>query len=250
MNSVSVIKDGGLAIVTMERGKVNALNPELVEELSATFSDLGKDDGIRVVLFTGRGKFFSFGFDIPEFMASSRDKFTTFLIQFTNLYTEMFLFPKPLIASINGHAIAGGCMLATACDYRIMVAGRSKIGVNELAFGSTVFAGSVEMLKFCVGQRNAGTILYSSQLYSGSEAMGLGLVDRMSTSLDLMRDTREVAHIFALKQPDAFKSIKGLLRNPVREAMIKKESHSIHKFVDIWCSEATMSNLKEIKIPD
>ena len=248
MSFVHVSADGGLATVTLSRGKVNPLNERVIEQIHGCLEDVEKDDAVKAVILTGQGKFFSFGFDIPEFLGYSRESFAGYLTKFTNLYTYMFLFPKPIVAAINGHAVAGGCMLATACDYRIMVSGKARISLNEIGFGSSVFAGSVEMLRFCVGQRNAELILCSGAMYSAEEASRLGLIDRVSSDDSLTADAREVARDFANKDGAAFRSIKELLRKPVREEMLKREEVSIREFLDIWYSERTWKNLEQIKI--
>ena len=139
-------------------------------------------------------------------------------------------------------------MLATTGDYRIMVSGKAKISLNEIGFGSSVLAGSVEMLKFCVGQKNAEMILYSGSLYSPEEALELGLIHQISSEASLIKNVRKVAQDFAQKDSAAFRSIKGLLRRPISEEMIKREKASIQEFVDIWYSENTRKNLKKIKI--
>jgi enoyl-CoA hydratase len=88
------------------------------------------DPVLRALVLTGRGKFFSFGFDIPEFLPFTKEQFTNYLINFSDFYTYLFLYPKPIVAALNGHAIAGGCMLALACDHRVMTAGKGKISLN------------------------------------------------------------------------------------------------------------------------
>lgn len=248
MNFVSVSKKDGIATVALERGKVNALNDPLIEQLDGCFEEMEIDESIKAIILTGQGKFFSFGFDIPEFLSYPKDAFTKYLIKFTRLYTSLFLFPRPVVAALNGHTIAGGCMLALACDARIMVSEKAKISLNEINFGSSVFAGSVEMLKFCVGHKNAETILYSGAMYSAEEAIRLGLIDRISSPEDLMDDARKAALDLAGKDGAAFKSLKSLLRKPVAEEMVKREKDSIQEFVDIWYSEKTRKNLEEIKI--
>lgn len=248
MGFVQVSKDEGIVTLTLTRGKVNALNEPMVEELKECFENFEKDKTIKSVILTGNGKFFSFGFDIPEFMSYSKDAFTIYLKKFTNLYTYMFLFSKPVIAALNGHTIAGGCMLATACDYRIMISGKAKISLNEISFGSSVIAGSVEMLRYCVGPKNAESILYSGAMYSADEAIRLGLIDQVSSEDNFPDEVRKIANDFAEKDSTAFSGIKGLLRKSTAERMIREELESIHKFVDIWYSEKTWQNLKEIKI--
>ena len=139
-------------------------------------------------------------------------------------------------------------MLATACDFRLMVTGKAKISLNEITFGSAVLAGSVEMLKYCVGSRNAQSILYSGAMYSAEEAFQLGLVDQVSSEDTLKEDARKVAQEFAQKDSSAFRCTKHLLRQPAAEEMIKREKDAILEFVDIWYSEQTWENLKAIKI--
>ena len=248
MNFVLSSTEDDIATVTLQRGKVNALNEPMVEEIGDLFRTLETDTGVKSIIFTGTGKFFSFGFDVPQFLPYSKEDFVTYLEKFTNLYTYLFQFPKPVIAALNGHTIAGGCMLATACDVRIMASGKGKIALNEITFGAPVFAGSAEMLRFCVGSRNAQSILYSGAMYSAEEACGLGLVDQVSSEDTLLADARKVAQELGEKDSSAFTSIKNLLRKSLAEAMIKHEKDYILKFADIWYSETTWEKLKKIKI--
>ena len=245
---VLVSTEDGIVTMTLNRGKVNALNESVIQELRDTFTLLKSDEAVKAIILTGNGSFFSFGFDIPEFLNVSRDDFERFLINFTNLYSYVFLFPKPVIAAINGHTIAGGCMIALACDYRLMVSGKAKISLNEITFGASVFAGCVEMLKGCVGQRKAQEILYSGALYTAEEAFGFGLIDRVTSLEKLTLEAERVAHEFAGKHPDAFGSIKRLLRDRSYKMMKEQEMDSIREFVEIWYSDETWANLQDIKI--
>jgi enoyl-CoA hydratase/carnithine racemase len=215
MNHVLIEEHGEVSILKLSRGKVNALNNELVGELRAELERLKRDPGVRSVILTGEGKFFSFGFDIPEFMDFTREAFTGFLMNLTGLYRCIFLFPKPVIAALNGHTIAGGCMLAMACDQRIMVTGRAKISLNEIAFGSSVFAGSVEILKCRVGHANAERILFSGEMFPAEEALQMGMVDRVVGEDELAGAALATAREFAARDGAAFASIKKLLHGPV-----------------------------------
>jgi enoyl-CoA hydratase/carnithine racemase len=246
MEFVQVSIANGIAEAKLNRGKVNALNEQIVDEIAECFHKMADEPEIRAVILTADGPFFSFGFDIPEFLDYSKESFAKFLRKFTVLYRDLFTFPKPLVAALNGHAIAGGCMLALTCDYRIMVSGKAKISLNEITFGSSVFAGSVAMLKSVVGSKNAHAVLYEGVMYSADEATQLGLVDQVSSADKLAGDAREVATRLASKGAVAFRSIKNLLRGPVAEEM--KEEKSIQDFVDIWYSDSTRRNLQAIKI--
>jgi len=245
---VTANTNASITTLTFNRGKVNALNGQVVEEMRSALAGFENDPDTKAIILTGQGKFFSFGFDIPEFLSYSKPEFTDYLTRFTDLYTYMFQYPKPIIAALNGHTIAGGCMLALACDKRVMVSGKAKISLNEISFGASVFAGSTEMLRFCAGGKNATEILYSGEMYSAEEAKVLGLIDEVTAEKDLIREATAAASELGAKPASAFASIKALLRKPVAEEMWLKEKDSVNKFVEIWYSDATWDNLKNIKI--
>jgi 3,2-trans-enoyl-CoA isomerase len=248
MNFVKVEIVEGIATVALSRGKVNALNNTLVDELMQCLETLAADGDITAIVLTGRGKFFSFGFDIPDFLSFSQAEFTDFLTRFSGLYTYLFTFPKPVVAALNGHTIAGGCMLALACDYRIMIAGRAKISLNEITFGASVFAGSTEMLRFWVGSARATDVLYSGAMYSAEEALDIDLIQAVSHEDQLIDRARQVAADLAAKPAPAFAGIKSLLRKPIVDEMIRREAESIREFVQIWYTEDTWVNIQNIKI--
>jgi Delta3-Delta2-enoyl-CoA isomerase len=248
MDFITSRTSDGISTLTINRGKVNALNGEVVNQLRAQLKLLETDSIVRAVILTGADKFFSFGFDIPEFLSFSKEQLIAYLRNFTELYTYLFLYPKPVVAALNGHAMAGGCMLALACDYRVMVDGKARISLNEIGFGSSVFAGSVEMLRFWVGSANASSILYSGAMYSANEARNLGLVDEVAGEQELGFVSNQAAFVLGSKHGPAFASIKALLRRPIAEEMKRREELSISEFADIWYSEATWSNLQSIII--
>ncbi len=240
--------DESAAELRIERGKVNALTEEVVDELADCLRRIASDPRTRSVVLTGTGKFFSFGFDIPSFLDHPKPAFLAYLRKFAALYRALFAYPKPVVAALNGHAVAGGCMLALACDGRVMAAGNGKIALNEIALGSSLFAGSVEMLRYCVGDRNAQQIAYSGAMYTADEAVALGLVDRVTPPEDLLAAAGELARVHGAKDPAAFRSVKMLLRGPVLEEMARREDASLREFVEIWYSPATRENLRRIPI--
>ena len=248
MSFVHLDTHEGLATVRLERGKVNALNEQVVDELSRCLRGLESDPTVRGVLLTGTGKFFSFGFDIPEFLSVPKEEFAGYLRKFTALYRELFIHPRPVVAALNGHTVAGGCMLATACDVRVMVKENAKIGLNEIGFGSSIFAGSLELVRFWVGDRRAQEIVYGGALYTGEQALELGLVDAVVADGALLDEARRRLEQLAGRPPHAFRSIKALLRRDLAEEMQKREEASIREFVEIWYSKETRSELEKIKI--
>ncbi|MBN2254355.1 MAG: enoyl-CoA hydratase/isomerase family protein [Deltaproteobacteria bacterium] len=245
MKFVKIKKEEGIATAVLSRGKVNALNETVIDELTDGFRRLAEDGDTRAVILTGEGKFFTFGFDIPEFLQYPRESFVRYLTKFTDLYTDIFLFPKPVIAALNGHTIAGGCMLAISCDYRLMVPGKAKISLNEINFGSSLFAGSVEMMKFWVGTRYAERAVCTGEMYGADEALRMGLIDQIVSPEELYAEANKVARYYSGKDGAAFRSIKYLVRKSLADDFMGKERESISEFVDIWYSENTWKNLQD-----
>ena len=245
---LNVTMEEGIARAELARGKVNAINETVVDEMEACFRGLAADPAVKAVILTGRGKFFTFGFDIPEFLHYAREDFIRYLTKFTGLYTALFVFPKPLVAALNGHTIAGGCMLSLSCDWRVMVSGKSRIALNEIDFGASLFAGSVEMMRFQAGSANAEKAVLSGRMYAPEEAFELGIVSEVVSEADLEMRARAKALEMASKDPAAFRSIKLLSRKDTAETMKRKERDSILEFVEIWYSENTWSRLQDKKI--
>ncbi|MFI5322563.1 MAG: enoyl-CoA hydratase/isomerase family protein [Thermodesulfobacteriota bacterium] len=248
MDFVELSHDQGITTVTINRPKVNAINEQVVLELRNVFWDLESNNRVKAVILTGRGSFFSFGFDIPGFMDYSKESFHMFIVSFSELIQRIFVFPKPVIAALNGHAVAGGCILAMACDRRIMVTGKFKIALNELTLGATVFTSIAEILKFTVGSRTAQHILYSGSMNSGEEALTLGLVDELVSEEGLKAAALSSARDIAGSDGYAFRNIKRLLRTEVLDAIERDEKASLSDFVEIWYSPNTQEKLKKVEI--
>jgi enoyl-CoA hydratase/carnithine racemase len=125
-----------------------------------------------------------------------------------------------------------------------MVSGKAKIALNEINFGSSLFSGSIEMMKLLLGQKNAERAAYTGTMYSADEAYRIGLIDQISSEVELEAEVKKIAGQYAEKDGVAFKSIKKLLRGPIAEEIMKRERDSILEFVDIWYSESTWKNLQ------
>ena len=248
MKTLELVCKDNIIIITLRRGKVNALNELMVDELLQVLTNVINNPRIDVVIITGYGKFFSFGFDIPSFIRYTKSDFKKYLLKFTSLYRLIFMTPIPVIAALNGHTIAGGCMIATACDYRVMAKGNGKISLNELSFGSTVFNGSMEILRYCVGQKNAQEILFTAKMYSVKEAFKIGLIDKIVPENDLINIALSISQEYASRDKSAFSSMKRMLRSSVDERIKETEVKSIDEFLEVWFSEDTMTKLKKIKI--
>jgi len=249
--SVSLIDikiDEKIATITLNRPKVNALNEPLVDEIRAAFDDVENNDDVNAVILTGKGSFFSFGFDVPGFMSYPKDSFERYVLRYSELIKKIFMFPKPVIAALNGHTVAGGCILALACDFRIMVSGKAKISINEITFGSTLFTSAIEMLRYAAGSKSSQDIVYSGKMLSAEEAFSLGLIDKPVNEDDFVPLVAQTGQYFAAKDLVAFNGIKKLLKLETLKKIDGEEKDTVSEFVDIWYSEAMRENLKKIEI--
>ncbi|MGB6311969.1 MAG: enoyl-CoA hydratase/isomerase family protein, partial [Pseudolabrys sp.] len=142
----------GIAVLTLTHGKANALDIELCDGLAARFQELRLSDAKAVVL-TGQGKIFSAGVDLKRLSSEDADYIRRFLPALHRLYEAVFFHPKPVVAAINGHAIAGGCVLACCADRRIMAREAGRIGVTEILVGVPFPSLAFEIVRFAVPPR-------------------------------------------------------------------------------------------------
>lgn len=237
-----------ITVVTLARGKVNAINETLLDDLNAALDRIEADDGVDGIVLTGRGKFFSFGFDVPELLAMPRDGLARFLNKHTATLARLFTFPKPIIAGVNGHATAGGCMLIMACDFRVAAEGPAKIGLNEIDLGVSVFGGSAEMLRYWVGNRNAEMILNEGTMYSVADAKSLGMIDEIVLPDQLMDTVTTRAKEFGGKPKAAYRAIKKLMRGGVAVKIANCEQAALDTFIETWFTDEAQSILTRVEI--
>ena len=183
-----------IATITLNRPeKRNALNGELIAALGLALEEAAADDVVRVVILTGAGSVFSAGLDLEELR---RLRENTALEneedarRLADLYTRIYLHPKPVIARINGHAVAGGCGLAAACDISIAVEG-AKVGFTEVRIGFVPAIVSVFALRR-IKETEARNLLLRGHLISAVEAVTYGLLTMAVPPEEL---DEEVAHV-------------------------------------------------------
>lgn len=209
---VTTQKDNYL-IAQLDRGTANALNQEMVNDLHKLVEFAEKDKSIGGIIFTGKPHFFSGGVDLLEVYAYDSAATRHFWGSFIQLAAKLVAFPKPLVAAITGHSPAGGCVLACACDYRVMARGEKyRIGLNEIAVGIAPRQSILELYAFWIGKRKAYQYLLEGYLMSGQEAFMVGLVDELS-DLDQTLEQAEIKMKQYLKLPQqAFQQTKKALK--------------------------------------
>lgn len=191
--------DGPVRTLTLHRpDKRNALNSALVGALRDALLGAAEDDSVRVVVLTGAGSVFSAGADLASLKAlreASSLENKNDSEQLASLFREIYLHPKPVIAKINGHAIAGGCGLAAVCDFSVAVED-AKVGFTEVRIG---FVPAIVMVfvRRKLGEAAARDLLLRGRLLGATEAAEMGLITRAVSSDDLDDTVAALAHEIA-----------------------------------------------------
>lgn len=166
----------GVRVLRLAHGKVSAVDIELAEALSAELKS-AVDDPVRAVVVTGTGSSFSAGVDLFRLIKDGSSYAERFLPVLDVMLRDALTFPKPLIAAVNGHAIAGGCILVAACDRRIMADGTGKIGIPELVVGVPFPALPLQIVAARISDAAFRDLVLSGRTVQVDEAVALGLID-------------------------------------------------------------------------
>ena len=236
--------DSGIAVVTMTHGKANALDIELCEALAKCFDELRRLDA-RAVVVTGQGRMFSAGVDLLRVGSGGVAYVREFLPALHRLYDAAFFHPKPVVAAINGHAIAGGCVLACCADWRIMGRGGGRIGVTELLVGVPFPALAFEIVRFAVPPRHLPEFTFGGATYDTETAVQRGWVDEMVDADALLGQAMAAAQKLARLSPPAFAQAKKQLRLPVAERLEHSGAATDKTVADIWAAPETLGYIRD-----
>jgi enoyl-CoA hydratase len=240
---IDIKTDAGIAVMTLTHGKANALDIEFCEALAARFMELRKSDA-KAVVVTGQGKIFSAGVDLKRLSEGGADYIRKFLPALHKLYDTVFNHPKPVVAAINGHAIAGGCVLACCADRRIMARESGRIGVTELLVGVPFPALAFEIVRFAVPPRHLPEFTLSGATYATDVALQRGWIDEIAEPGDLIEDAIAVAQELALLSPAAFAQTKAQIRQPVAERLQQSGEATDKAVTAIWTAPATLAYIR------
>jgi enoyl-CoA hydratase len=230
---IDVKTEDGIATVTMRHGKANALDITLCEGLADCFDKLRASDA-RAVVLTGQGQIFSVGVDLLQVSAGGADYIRRFLPMLHRMYEAVFFHPKPLVAAVNGHAIAGGCVLACCADRRIMARGGGRMGITELLVGVPFPALAFEIVRFAVPGRYLPEFTYAGATYDVDASLARGWVDELVEANALTERARAAAQKMARLSPKAFTQAKKQLRQEVSERVERGGAKTDQTVTDIW----------------
>jgi enoyl-CoA hydratase len=228
----------GVTVLRLGYGKASALDLELVMDLTQRLAELART-GIHGVVLTGTGSIFSAGVDLFKLVEGGRDYIMRFLPEMNRMFEALFLFPAPVVAAVNGHAIAGGCILACCCDRRLMADGGAQIGLPELKVGVPFPPLVVEIMRSAVPVPYFNELLYVGRTYAPADALARGVVDDVVPAARLLARAQETASELAATPPASFRLTKRAMRLPYVERAKQAMAEDGGALMAAWTSEET-----------
>jgi len=219
--SIRVDMDGPVAIVRMARGKANALDTGMCRDIAERLGQVERG-GARAVVLTGHGSIFCAGVDLLRIREGGPGYLDEFLPALSDAFLAVFNCTLPVVAAVNGHAIAGGCILVSACDHRVMNADHGRIGVTELLVGVPFPVTALEILRFAAGTHRLTELIHFGQTYPAADAMALGLIDEAVGERSVLPASVEIARQFAALPQESLRQTRSQIRSPVIENIARQ----------------------------
>jgi enoyl-CoA hydratase len=214
---IRIEESGEVAVVRIDRPPANALDLDLLEEGHAVREQLARAEPAAVVI-TGREGFFSAGMDLKAAPALSVSEQRQTVGGINRLFAGWYAFPRPVVAAVNGHAIAGGLILALCTDYRVC-ATEGKLGLAELRAGIPYPLAAISVVRAELAPQAARRLVLGAGLVEPQEAFELGVVDELRPVDEVLPRAIEVAAELAALPPGAYGQVKRQLRGPTIEAI-------------------------------
>ena len=214
--------EDGIVIATIEYGKTNSITEKALATLDEIVRDLNQNDDLKGMVLTGAGKTFSSGFDLPMFLGfKDLEEVVAFFRKEEEILINLFTCSKPVVAALNGAAVAGGFITAMAADYRIIKNHpKIRLGMNEIKIGLGLSIVQTEVVRFGLdSDRTYRDVMYFGELYDVQKAKEIGIVDEIVEEADLIPRAKQVVSQWIDNPGRAFRLLKGSLRKPCENRM-------------------------------
>ncbi len=233
----------GICRVTLNRAPVNALNSEFLMDFADLLAALAADDTVRAVILASSFKTFSAGldlklaqhFDLPQQQAIVRALNTAF--------AQQFAFPKPIIAAVNGPAIAGGLFYVLASDWRIATPAAS-FGLAEVRVGADFPVGPLEIARATLDPNDLRRLMLGGQPISAETACKRGIIDALVAPEDLAQQAEAQARIYADLPPKTFAAVKAQIRGPALAIISQAIASGRNAPSEGWFNQETVAAMR------
>ena len=212
------------ATVLTMKAEENRFNLPMLDAFKASLDSVEADESALAVALTGEGKFFSNGLDL-EWMMEAGEESTKLVVEgLQALYMRLMTFPVPVVAAVNGHAFAGGAMLALACDERVMREDRGYFCLPEVDINIPFVSGMSKLIQAKLTPAAAHKAMLSGHRFGGPEAVEWGIADEATSEDQVLPAAIERAKALSGKSRPVVSAIKNVMYQDAIEALAKLES--------------------------
>lgn len=230
-----------VVVLRMAHGPVNALDLELLNDLIDKIKELS--DAAPPIVLTGAGRAFSAGVDLKRITSEPVEYVAEFLTALSAAFHAVFDYPGPAVAAINGHAIAGGFVLAAACDYRVAADGGARIGLSELRVGVPFPTAAIEIVRHAVGTAAATRYALGAELVGVREAPGF--VDEVVGAEVLEHTAAMRARERAERGAEAYLLAKRQLQRPVWDNIERHAATEDALVTQLWSRSDSLARIQK-----
>lgn len=238
------LDDAGVAVLGLDLGRGNAIDLPFIDAVSAALDD-ALESGARALVLTGRGKVFCGGLDLVTIFDYDRAAMGRFVDAFEGFFRKVLAFPRPVVAAVNGHALAGGAILAMAADHRVAQPGAFAFGVNEVALGIPFPAVPYEIARRATPDTAAAAVLLEGRRFTPEEAFAAGILHGLAG--DVVAAATEQARRFAAGGADAVADTKADLVAPVLARIDATSAAKRERFLDRWFAPDARSRIGTLR---
>lgn len=240
---LTIERESGIALLRLQHGKANLMDLELCEALVHALRELGADDS-RAVVLTAEGSIFSAGVDLKRLVEGGPPYAEAFVHALSDSLESLFAFEKPLVAAVNGHAIAGGMVMAAAADWRAMAQGSSRLGVPELAVGVPFPPAAMELIRFALPPAHWTEFILEGALVDAEGGVARGFLHAALPAADLVSTALAKAERLAAPPPDRFAFTKRQLRGQSLAHLRAERARLDAEISRLWQSPETMEAVR------
>lgn len=239
------IEHGDVLELRLDHAPANALTPELIGALGQAVRK-APDEGARALVLSGRPGMFSAGLDVPHFLTLDLAGVRQAWKLFFDLMETLVGSTIPVAAALTGHSPAGGCVLALCCDWRVMAAGKYKIGLNEVQVGLRMPQPILAAAKHVLGERQAERMCTTAALVGVDEAHRIGLIDEIVDEESVVEQAVAWANQMLALPPKALAKTRALCRRDFLRTFEAMDEEQLELFMDEWFSDETQGAMQAL----
>lgn len=245
MDTIRYERQGPLGVARLSKARGNAIDAALVEDLIKLTAEAAADDGLKaLMLASAHPKLFSPGLDLVSLVEYDRAGMRHFMGRFAEMLWALYAFRRPVVAAVNGPAVAGGCILALTADYRVLKRG-APIGLNEVKVGVPLPWSVVLLLRATASPAATSRVALLGRNFADDEAIAAGLADEVVADDAFEQTCLARLTEFAEKDAHALSVTKSYLRAAVLAEMRAREAAEMDAWLDGWFSDTTRARMKE-----